>query len=237
MHDAGFQIATHSNGDREIDMVLTAIERAQAQNPRPDARHRIEHASVMNQSAARSRQKRDGVILVFHSYMWEHGDKLASYGEKRLAMIHPYRTGDRHGNPRRGPFRFHRFSGRSAAAHSGHGHAQRVRTESVYGGNQRVSVEEAIKVWTLDGAYATFEEKDERFDHAGQARRFRGAAQKIRARLRPMRLKISWSMPPMSAGARGVWHRRNATRDGRRPPPLGFFGDGDEVDDWLMIEP
>ena len=33
MHDAGLQIATHSNGDREIDMVLTAIERAQAQNP------------------------------------------------------------------------------------------------------------------------------------------------------------------------------------------------------------
>jgi len=48
MHDAGFQIATHSNGDREIDMVLTAIERAEAKNPRPDARHRIEHASVMN---------------------------------------------------------------------------------------------------------------------------------------------------------------------------------------------
>ncbi|HBY63719.1 MAG TPA: hypothetical protein DEH78_28170, partial [Solibacterales bacterium] len=30
MHDAGWQVATHSNGDREIDMVLTAIERAQA---------------------------------------------------------------------------------------------------------------------------------------------------------------------------------------------------------------
>jgi predicted amidohydrolase YtcJ len=29
-----------------------------------------------------------------------------------------------------------------------------------YGVNQRVSVEEAIKVWTLDGAYATFEEQD-----------------------------------------------------------------------------
>ena len=91
MHDAGFQIAMHSNGDREIDMVLTAIERAQAKNPRPDARHRIEHASVMNQSLL-DRAKKAGVILVFHSYMWEHGDKLASYGEKRLAMIHPYRT-------------------------------------------------------------------------------------------------------------------------------------------------
>jgi hypothetical protein len=29
----------------------------------------------------------------------------------------------------------------------------------VVGGNQRVSVAEAIKAWTLDGAYATFEEK------------------------------------------------------------------------------
>ncbi len=84
MHDAGFQIATHSNGDREIDMVLTAIERAQARNPRPDARHRIEHASVMTQ-ALLDRAKKAGVILVFHSYMWEHGDKLESYGEKRLA--------------------------------------------------------------------------------------------------------------------------------------------------------
>jgi predicted amidohydrolase YtcJ len=28
-----------------------------------------------------------------------------------------------------------------------------------YGANQRVTVDEAIKAWTLDGAYATFEEK------------------------------------------------------------------------------
>jgi predicted amidohydrolase YtcJ len=27
-----------------------------------------------------------------------------------------------------------------------------------YGGDQRVTVDEAIRVWTLDGAYATFEE-------------------------------------------------------------------------------
>ena len=64
--DAGWQVATHSNGDREIDMVLTAIEHAEAKNPRPDARWRIEHASVMNQ-ALLDRAKKDGVILVFHS--------------------------------------------------------------------------------------------------------------------------------------------------------------------------
>jgi len=55
----------HSNGDREIDMVLTAIERCEAKNPRPDARWRIEHASL-NQSLV-DRAKKDNVIPVFHS--------------------------------------------------------------------------------------------------------------------------------------------------------------------------
>src|SRR5215469_6150742 len=85
--NGGWQVATHSNGDREIDMVLTAIERAEAKNPRPDARWRIEHASVMNQ-ALLDRARKDGVILVFHSYMWEYGEILASYGPERLSMMH-----------------------------------------------------------------------------------------------------------------------------------------------------
>jgi hypothetical protein len=156
MHDAGFQIATHSNGDREIDMVLTAIERAQAKNPRPDARHRIEHASVMNQSLL-DRARKAGVILVFHSYMWEHGDKLESYGEKRLAMIHPYRTAIDMGI---------RVAGHSDSTVSAADPLLRIEDMVTrkgengkgYGVNQRVSVEEAIKVWTQDGAYATFEE-------------------------------------------------------------------------------
>jgi predicted amidohydrolase YtcJ len=156
MHDAGFQIATHSNGDREIDMVLTAIEHAQAKNPRPNARHRIEHASVMNQSLL-DRAKKAGVILVFHSYMWEHGDKLASYGEKRLAMIHPYRTAI--------DMEIH-VAGHSDSTVSAADPLLRIQDMvtrngsdgKAYGANQRVSVEEAIKVWTLDGAYATFEE-------------------------------------------------------------------------------
>jgi predicted amidohydrolase YtcJ len=158
MHDAGFQIATHSNGEREIDMVLTAIERAQARNPRPDAGHRIEHASVMNQSLL-ERAKKAGVILVFHSYMWEHGDKLASYGEKRLAMIHPYRTAIDMG--------IH-VAGHSDSTVSAANPLLRIQDMVTrkgengvgYGVNQRVSVEEAIKVWTLDGAYSSFEESD-----------------------------------------------------------------------------
>ena len=35
IHSAGLQVACHSNGDREIDMLLTAFEHAQARMPRP----------------------------------------------------------------------------------------------------------------------------------------------------------------------------------------------------------
>jgi predicted amidohydrolase YtcJ len=154
--DAGWQVATHSNGDREIDMMLTAIERAEAKNPRPDARWRIEHASVMNQ-ALLDRAKKDGVILVFHSYMWEYGNILGSYGPERLSMMHAYRTAIDMGIHVAG----HSDSPISAAYPLLRIQDMVTRKSSdgiARGENQKVSVEEAIKVWTLDGAYATFEE-------------------------------------------------------------------------------
>ena len=69
IHHAGLQVACHSNGDREIDMVLTAIERAQAREPRPDARHRIEHCSVvrqdlLDQDQAGERRDRSALLRV-----------------------------------------------------------------------------------------------------------------------------------------------------------------------------
>jgi predicted amidohydrolase YtcJ len=42
-HNAGWQVQIHANGDRAQDMVLDAYEAAQTANPKPDARHRIEH--------------------------------------------------------------------------------------------------------------------------------------------------------------------------------------------------
>lgn len=154
--NAGWQVATHSNGDREIAMVLTAIENAEAQNPRPDARWRIEHASIMNQSLL-DRAKKDGVILVFHSYMWEYGNILKSYGPERLSMMHAYRTAIDMGIHVAG----HSDSPISAAdplLRIQNMVTRKDQQGEVLGGNQKVTVDEAIKVWTLDGAYATFEE-------------------------------------------------------------------------------
>jgi hypothetical protein len=227
MHDAGFQIATHSNGDREIDMVLTAIERAQARNPRPDARHRIEHASVMNLSLL-ERAKRAGVILVFHSYMWEHGDKLASYGEKRLAMIHPYRTAIDMG--------IH-VAGHSDSTVSAADPLLRIQDMVTrkgengigYGINQRVSVEEAIKVWTLDGAYATFEEHDKGSIESGKLADF-AVLRKDPRKVPPDNIK-DIVVDATYVGGKNVWQApKNALAVIYHRIPGIDYGDGDEDD-------
>jgi predicted amidohydrolase YtcJ len=227
IHDAGWQIATHSNGDREIDMVLTAIERAQAKDPRPDARHRIEHASVMNQSLL-ERAKKAGVILVFHSYMWEHGDKLASYGEKRLAMMHPHRTAMDMG--------IH-LAGHSDSTVSAADPLLRIQdmvtrkgsNGKEYGANQRVGVEEALEVWTLGGAYATFEEKIKGSITPGKLADFvvlRADPRKVAPdAIKDIVVDSTWI-----GGQSAFMAPSNATAKSRRPPPLGFFGDGDEDD-------
>lgn len=88
IHLAGFQIATHSNGDREIPMVLLAYERALLQKPDADHRFRIEHCSIVNDSILKV-IKKDGVVIVTHSYEWEHGEKEEEYGSYRWNWMHP----------------------------------------------------------------------------------------------------------------------------------------------------
>ena len=156
IHAAGFQAAVHSNGDREIDMVLDAIEKALEKLPKPNHRHRIEHASVVNPSILK-RTKELGVVLAPHSYVYEHGDKMEEYGEARWGMMHANRSALELGIP---------VAGNSDHPVSAADPMLRIqslvtRTSAegkVYGAEQRLTVEQAIQVFTLGSAYASFEE-------------------------------------------------------------------------------
>lgn len=156
IHRAGLQIACHSNGDREIEMVLTAYEHAQHTDPRPDMRHRIEHCSITNQGIL-DRILRDSVVPVFHSYANELGDQLRVYGPKRLAMIMPTRTATDMGIvwAMHSDYPISRFEPMKRLDGAVN---RKAPSGIVIGDNQRIGVEEAIKAFTVGGAYTTHEE-------------------------------------------------------------------------------
>ena len=156
IHKAGLQIACHSNGDREIDMIILAIERAQQANYRPDARHRIEHCSITNQSIL-DRIKRDSIIPVFHCYINELGKQLQVYGSKRLSMLMPTKTA----LDMNILFALHSdypISRYEAMIRLDGAVNRSTKDGIVLGSNQKIGVEDAIKAYTSGGAYTTHEE-------------------------------------------------------------------------------
>jgi len=157
IHHAGWQIACHSNGDREIDMVINAIENAQKLDPRPEPRHRIEHCSITNQGIL-DKIKADGIVPVFHCYMYELGEKMLVYGPERISMLHPTKTAQDMGIV----YALHSdapISPYQAMPRLGSAVTRKTKEGVVIGANQCIDAEDAIKAYTYGGAYTTFEEK------------------------------------------------------------------------------
>ncbi|AXB41216.1 amidohydrolase [Amycolatopsis albispora] len=85
-HAAGLQTATHAQSPDAIGMVLDAIEAAQRENPRADARHRIEHCGLPTPEQI-TRMAALGVHPVNqpqHYYNWGEGvtDAIGTPGER-----------------------------------------------------------------------------------------------------------------------------------------------------------
>lgn len=158
INNAGFQACIHANGDREIEMVLEAYAQALAKQPVSDHRHRIEHASICPDRLL-PRIKELGIVLAPHSYIWEHGDKMEVYGERRWDYMHPNKSATDAGIWVAG----NSDSPVSAAEPLLRIQSMVTRTSAegkVYGARQRVSVMEAIRIWTLGSAYACFRDKE-----------------------------------------------------------------------------
>jgi predicted amidohydrolase YtcJ len=152
LHRAGLQACVHCNGDREIDMVVTAFERALAAYPRADHRHRLEHCSVVTPELLR-RIKATGLVVVSHSYLWEHGDIFEHYQPRQWDTLIPAKSLLEAGISWAG----HSDSPVSTSDPLLHIQALVTRTSAegkVYGAAQRVTAEQAITTWTLGGAYA-----------------------------------------------------------------------------------
>jgi predicted amidohydrolase YtcJ len=157
VHRAGIQVNCHANGDVAIDMVLTAVERAQKLFPRADARPKITHCTQVNDDLMRRMKATGTVPAAFTTYAYYNSDKFKYYGEEMMKHCMAYRSFLDAGivaaagsdfSP--GP-----FDPRMAIQ----GMVTRTGWDGkTWGANQRISVEEALRVNTINGAYNSHEE-------------------------------------------------------------------------------
>jgi predicted amidohydrolase YtcJ len=154
---SGFRVGIHANGDVAIDMTLNAYERALKDWKGPNPRLRIEHCSLVN-PALIARIKAAGVIPTpFYTYAYYHGEKWAEYGEETMNWMFAHRSFLDAGIPvapasdfTPGPFE-PLMAIQSMVT-------RKDKTGRIWGPKQRITVDEALRICTMNGAYASFEE-------------------------------------------------------------------------------
>lgn len=153
----GFRVGIHANGDLTIEMVLNAYERALRNHQGPNPRHRIEHCSLINDSLL-ARIKAAGVVPApFYTYAHYHGNKWVDYGEEKMEQMFAHRSFLDAGIP------VAPASDYTPGPYEPMMAIQSMVTRKdmrgrVWGPSQRVSVTEAMRICTVHGAYASFEE-------------------------------------------------------------------------------
>jgi predicted amidohydrolase YtcJ len=157
-HAAGWQLATHANGDLAIDEILGVYEQVQQEKPRRDPRFRIEHCTLLSDSLIKRMSKLKAIPAPFSCYVYFHGDVMHFYGEERTKNMFPMRS-----------FLDAGLRPTDASDYTASPsdpmmwlQSQITRTDpkgNVWGANQRIKLEEAVRCGTLNGAYASFEEQ------------------------------------------------------------------------------
>ncbi len=156
-HTNGWQIGVHANGDVAIDMTLGVYEQLQKERPRKDSRFRLEHCTVINEDLVRRIKAIGAIPNPFSTYVYFHGEKMKEYGAKRLNNMFALRSFLNAGIPVTqtsdyppGPFEPMMAMQSSI-----------TRTDykgQLWGPKQKVTAEEVLKIGTLNGAHASFEE-------------------------------------------------------------------------------
>ncbi|HEY2191616.1 MAG TPA: amidohydrolase [Actinomycetospora sp.] len=158
-HLAGWTVAAHAIGDRAVAAALDAFADAQVRLPRPEVRHRIEHAGVVTDAEVR-RFAALGVTPVPQArFLPEIGDSMvAAVGEERADLLY------RHASFLRAGVRVPSSSDRPCVAD---GHPLRTMQAMVerrsssgrlIGPDERVDAVTALRSLTVDTAWVAGDE-------------------------------------------------------------------------------
>lgn len=155
-HDLDLQVSIHAVGPRALDLLLNAFEKVLKDKPETDHRHRIEHFELPLPEQIQ-RAKALGLVLAMHpTYEYFFREEGMMYdtrlGKERSAMTNPFRQILNSGikvagcsdsdimpiNPLLG-------------IHSAVNHPNI---------NSRITPYEALEMYTINGAYAIFQDKE-----------------------------------------------------------------------------
>jgi predicted amidohydrolase YtcJ len=152
-HRAGWQMALHAIGDAALDLAIEAFEKAQAAWPRADARHRVEHGGVIrDDQLGRLSQLRVSVVSQ-PSFIHDYGDRYAAQlGADRTPWLYRGRSLLDHGI---------RLVGSTDRPLPGDPLRaiqtlvdRTTRTGEVICPDERITVGEALRAFTVDAAWA-----------------------------------------------------------------------------------
>ena len=158
-HEAGFQLSAHAIGDHAIDMIVTAYERAHARTPRLGSRPRIEHCGLCTPELLDRLVALGAVAIPQPAFGYYLGDSyIENFTSEQLALAYPARAWIDRGIVAAGssdvpvvpcdPW----INLRAAVT-------RKTRDGQEMGPEQKVSIEEALVMFTQNGAYCSFEEQ------------------------------------------------------------------------------
>ncbi|HEX7064243.1 MAG TPA: amidohydrolase [Bacillales bacterium] len=156
-HRLGWQLTAHAIGDKGVEMMINCIEHALNEHPRDNHRHRIEHSGITPPDLLQREKELNIVPVPNPAFIYEFGDGyLKDYGE-RVNWMFPVRSFlDAGMKPAMGSdspiTTYDPLAGIQAAV------TRLSKTGKEVGSEQKISVKEAIRLYTINGAYASFEE-------------------------------------------------------------------------------
>ena len=157
VHRARIQINCHANGDVAIGMMMKAVERAQQLFPVQDARPKITHCTLINDDLLRRIKATGAIPMPFTSYAYYNADKFHFYGEDFMRRAMAFRSFLDAGIAVAAGSDF--YPGPFAPMMGMQGMVTRTGWNGEkWGVNQRITVDEALQVLTLNGAHASHEE-------------------------------------------------------------------------------
>ncbi len=154
-HEMGLQIALHAVGDRAIEQVLNSFETALKKHPKRDHRHRIEHFELATEEQINRAKEMDLVISVQPAFEYYWGMSEGMY-VNRLGEELANKTND---------FKTQIDKGIVLCGGSDSDVTEMNPILGIYSAvnhpkkDKSVSVIDALKMFTINGAYACFEEQ------------------------------------------------------------------------------